>query len=268
MKIKITSDSTFDLAPEYIKEQDIHVFPLYIHFGEEEFIDGVTITAEDVMKRVNAGEAIPRTAAVSVEDFKTKFEEFVSQGYAVIHFDISSEMSSSYSNACKAAEGLKDVYVIDSRSLSTGIGLLAMYACDLRAQGLDAATICEKVKARIPAVRASFVIDKLDYLYKGGRCGLFTLMSANILSIKPTINVINGKMAVGKKRFGSYKHCVERYVLETLAEFNTPDLTRVFFTTTSVSDDIVELVRKLLKENASFAEIIETHASCTITSHC
>lgn len=268
MKIKITSDSTFDLNKDYIEKEDIHVFPLYIRFGDQEFTDNQTITADEIMRRVSGGEAIPTTAAVSIGDFKEKFEELVDEGYAVIHFDISSEMSSSYSNARLAAEGLKDVYIIDSRTLSSGIGLLVCYACDLREKGYDAATIYEKVLERIPYVQASFVIDKLDYLYKGGRCSMVSYLGANLLSIKPTIQLRNGKMGVGKKRFGSYTHCVERYILETLEEFSNPDNTRVFFTSTTVTDEISELVLKLLKENTNFKEIIVNHAAGTITSHC
>ncbi len=268
MKIKITADSIVDLWPEYIKENDITLVPFYITFGSDEYIDGVTCVPDDIYKFVEKTGILPKTAAVSQERFKKIFEEYSKEYDAVIHFNISSDMSVSYQNACAAAEGFNNVYVIDSMNLSSAVGLLVMHAVDLRNSGLSAPEIVEDIKKRIPYVQASFVIDKLDYLHKGGRCSSLTLLGANMLKIKPSIEVHNGKMGIGKKYIGAFRKCLMKYIKDTLETYNNPDYTRVMITHTLVSDECRKEVYDYVKSHTSFAEIYDTSAGCTITSHC
>lgn len=268
MKIKITADSIIDLTPEYIADNDITIIPLFITLGDKNYIDGETVFPKDIYKYVSETKVLPKTATASVARFKEVFKSYVDDGYTVIHFDISSEMSASYQSATLAAKEVGNVYTIDSRNLSSAVGLLVMYACDLRKQGLDASEIVEKVKARIPYVQASFVIDKLDYLYKGGRCSSLMLLGANILGIRPSIEVHNGKMGVGKKYITSLKKAIEKYVNDILETYNNPDYTRIMVTHTEVPNEITQRVIEILKEKSKFREINETVAGCTITSHC
>ncbi len=268
MKVKITADSVIDLSPEMIAENDITIVPLFVTLGGTNFSDGVDLTPEDIYNFVAKTNQLPKTAAVSTETYRGVFKKYSDEGRAVIHFNISSDMSASHSNAKLAANGLENVFVIDSRNLSSGVGLLVLYACDLAKKGLDAKTIYEKVLRRIPFVQASFIIDKLDYLYKGGRCSSLALLGANLLSIKPTIEVRGGKMIVGKKYIGSLKRAIEKYVVDILANYPNYDKTRIFVTHTKIAPEIIEQVKGLIIQHAEFDEILETTAGGTITSHC
>ena len=173
-----------------------------------------------------------------------------------------------HENAVKAASEMKGVYVVDSLSLSSGTGLLVLYAAELAKKGLEGKEIAELVKKRIPYVQASFVVDTMEYLHKGGRCSSLARIAATVLRIKPTILVKNGSMEVGKKYMGSFDKVIVKYVENTLDEFDSPDLTRIFITHTSASPETVKKVREKILEIAPFAEIKETIASSTITSHC
>lgn len=268
MKIKISADSVIDLSPQMIAENDIAIVPLFVTLGGTSYIDGVDVTPDDIYAFVSKTGQLPKTAAVSEEAYRGVFKKYTDEGYAIIHFNISAEMSASHQNAKAAAEGMNNVYVIDSRNLSSGVGLLVLHACDLIKEGLDAKTIAEKVQRRIPFVQASFIIDKLDYLHKGGRCSSITLLGANLLSIKPTIEVKNGKMVVGKKYIGSLKRAIDKYVPDMLANFRDYDKKRIFITHTKIAPEIIERVRELICKYAEFEEILETTAGGTITSHC
>ena len=268
MKIKFTADSVIDLAPSMLTENDITLIPLHITLGENTFTDGVDVTPDDIYAFVAKTNILPKTAAVSVEKFKSVFSKFVEDGYTVIHFDISSEMSASNSNAKIAAAEVGNVFVIDSRNLSSGVGLLVLYACDLRAKGEDAKTIYEKVLKRIPFVQSSFIIEKLDYLHKGGRCSSVALVGANLMGIKPSIIVKDGVMGVGKKYLGNLKKAIEKYVISTLTEYNNYDKRRILIGHTKVDNSIIESVKKIIIQHADFEKIDVAEVSCTIASHC
>lgn len=266
--IKITCDSTADLEHEF-KNRDIEFLPLFVTLGENTYYDGIDITPPDIFEFVKKNKILPKTAARSEEDFYTFFSSFVEQGYEVIHFNISSKFSASHEEAKKAAARLKGVYVVDSYNLSSGTGLLAMYAKDLVDEGVsDAQTIYERCVARIPDVQASFVVDTMEYLYKGGRCSGVASFMASVLHIKPMILVRDGAMVVGKKYMGSFDKIILKYVRDTLTRFNTPDLTRIFITHTYAEEKTVQLVKEEILRIAPFADVIETHAGCTVTSHC
>ncbi len=266
--VKISTDSTADLE-QLFKERDIHVMPLRITLDGNDYLDGVDIDAQKIFECYESKHILPKTAARSFEDYEELFRELTSDGSEVIHFVISSEMSVSYSNAVTAARRVGKVFVIDSRTLSTGIGLLVLKACDYRDKGWDAQKINDKILELVPYVQASFVVDTMEYLYKGGRCSGVEKFLAGAFSIKPMIMLKDGKMVVGQKYVGKLGKCVEKYVAAILKEFDTPDTTRIFITHTYADDDIVNRVREQIKElRPQFQTIIETHAGCTVTSHC
>ena len=265
--VKITCDSTADLDQEF-KKRDIYFLPLYVTLGDKNYFDGVDITPPDIFEFVKEKKILPKTAARSEEDFYTFFNSYVEKGMEVVHFNISSKFSASNAEAKKAAARLKGVYVVDSYNLSTGTGLLALYAKDLADEGLDGETIYNRCIERIPDVQASFVVDTMEYLYKGGRCSGVASFMASVLRIKPMILVRDGAMVVGKKYMGSFDKVILKYVQDTLARFNTPDLTRIFITHTYAEDKTVQLVREEILRLVPFVEVIETHAGCTVTSHC
>lgn len=265
--IKITCDSTADL--DYLfNEREIDFIPLSVTLGDKNFYDGVDIKPTDIFDFVKENKILPKTAARSEDDFYEFFKKYVDNGDTVIHFNISNKFSASHEMAKKAAERLPNIHVIDSYNLSSGTGLLAMYARDLIDKGANAEEIVEAVKKRIPFVQASFVVDTMEYLHKGGRCsGLATFM-ASLLRIKPMILVKNGEMVVGKKYMGSFDKIILKYVEDTLNSFNNPDFTRIFITHTYADPKTVENVSEAIKKIAPFKEIIETKAGCTVTSHC
>lgn len=265
--VKITCDSTADL--EYLfKERRIDVLPLIVTLGDKSYRDGVDVTPPDIFAYVKEKGILPKTTARSEEDFYEFFKTYTDRGDSVVHFNISSKFSASHEMAKKAAARLNGVYVIDSYSLSTGTGLLALYAADLADAGESAQDIYEKTTARVGAVQASFVVDTMQYLHKGGRCSGVARFAASVLKIKPMIIVKDGGMVVGKKYMGAFDKVIVKYVEDTLRMFDTPDLTRVFITHTYASDETVQKVRDTLTRAANFKEILVTKAGCTVTSHC
>ena len=267
MKIAISAESTLDLSKELIKEYDIHVIPFTVLLGEDAYFDG-DISSQDIFDYVAKTKVLPRTSAINEFQYREYFGKLLESGYdAVIHISLSSEISSSCSQAINAAKKMDNVYVIDSRSLSTGIALEVIYAAKLAKKGLDPKTIVEKVNARIPYVQASFVIQTLEYLHKGGRCSGLLRFGATILRIKPQIIVSDGKMAPAKKYIGRKTQVIEAYCKDTLEQFANPDLSVAFVTHTLATPEMVSVAIDALK-NRGFKTIYETKAGATITSHC
>lgn len=266
MKIAISSESTCDLSADILKKYNISTVAYSITLGDKVVTDTPDVPAK-IYKYVAETKKLPKTSAINESQYKEHFVNLLKDHDAVVHVTLGSGLTSSVAHCKTAAEKLKKVFVIDSQSLSTGVGLLAIYAAELRDQGLDAKTIFEKVSARVPYVQASFVVDRLDYLYKGGRCNALELFGANILKIHPQIVVKNNAMKPAKKYRGKMERVVSEYCADTLAEFNTPDKTRAFITHTTATPQMVENA-KLALQNAGFKEIIETTAGGTITSHC
>lgn len=267
-KFIITSDSTCDLSEKLIKENDIRLLPLTITLGDDQYKDGVDITAGEVLDYVDKTGILPKTSANSVYDYEKFFEELTSQGYGVLHINISSEDSACYNNACLAAKDFENVYVVDSRQLSTGQGLLVMKACDYRKEGLSLKECYDKIEAIKNKARTSFVLDRLDFLHKGGRCSLLTLLGAKILKIHPHITMVNGSLKVKKKCSGSMVRSCEQYVQDLAQEYTSYDKTRVFITHCMASEQILTAVRNKVEELFDFDEIIETTAGTTVSSHC
>lgn len=268
MKIAITCDSVCDLSQELIKQNNISILPISIILGDETFADGVNINSQKIFDYVAKNKQLPKTSAINEFQYAEFFKEHLDGVDALIHFTISSDMSSCFNNAKKAASTLKNVYVIDSRNLSTGVGLQVLYACMLRDKGEKPENIVKKVEARKQFVQASFVVERLDYLYKGGRCSALQLLGANLLKIRPSIIVKDGKMDVHKKYRGKMKDVVKDYIKDTLNEFNTYDKSICFITYSSATEDMVEAAKSTLKEFANFENVYITTAGATVTSHC
>ncbi len=266
-KIIISSDSVCDLSPELIQKLQLPVMPLLVGLGDEYFKDGVDIVPQDIYKFVDEHKKLPKTAARSIADYTEFFTKLSGEG-EVIHFVISSDMSSSMQNALIAAgEVGENIHVIDSRNLSTGIGLLILDAARLRDEGKSAAQIIAEIERRIPLVRASFVVDTLDYLRMGGRCSAAAALGANMLKLHPCIQVADGKMGVGKKYRGKMSKVICDYAADILSVENI-EPRNVFVTHTKCDPDIVAAVIDKVKELGLFENIYETEAGCTINSHC
>ena len=266
MKIVISAESTIDLPQELLDKYDIHVIPFNVILGETVYLDGV-ITPQQIFDYVDDTRVLPRTSAINAYTYKEYFEGLLKDYDAVVHLALSEKISSSINNAREAAGELQNVRIVDSKSLSTGIALSAIYACDLVKQGLSLDEVVEKLEKRIPSVQASFVVNTLAYLYKGGRCSALELFGASILRLKPQILLKDGAMIPGKKFMGKSLGCVNDYCDATLDEFDNPDKSIVFITHSCASKDMVDAARAKL-EARGFKNIIETTAGATITSHC
>ena len=266
--IVITSDSTTDLGAALIERYNVSIIPLGVTLGDKTYFDGVDINPDDIYAHHAKTGELPKTTAANVGDCIDFFKPFANAGKTVIHFSLSSEFSSTYNNACLAASEFENVYVIDSRNLSTGGGLLVIAAAEMANQGLAANEIVEKINALVPCVDASFVIDNLEYLHKGGRCSALAMLGANVLKLKPCIEVKHGKMGVGKKYRGKYGAVLKEYVSERLNNIEDIDLDRVFVTHAGVDSEIVNAVVEQVKATAPFKEVFLSRAGCTISSHC
>jgi len=266
--IKITADSTCDLSTEILDDLDISLMPLIVLIDNKVFRDGVDICPEDVFEFVETKRKTCKTSAVNSYEYECFFKEFASKYDAVIHICIGSGFSSCYRNATLAAEKFNNVYVIDSKNLSTGSGHVVYEAALMAREGADAESICHRLEELTPKVDGSFVIDHLDYLYKGGRCSGLEMFGAKMLQIRPCIEVLDGKMIVGKKYRGSLERCLEQYVKDRLHNNQYIDHSRIFVTHTMRSGKTVEKVKEIIRQYANFDEIIETSAGCTISSHC
>ena len=268
MKIKILSDSTCDLSAQLLAEHNITLAPLTVIKSDAQFQDGVTITPADIFSHVANGGALCTTAAVSIGDYADLFERYSREYDGVIHITIGSGFSACYQNATLAAEDFDNVRIIDSQNLSTGQGLVVLKACELAESASDLEALAAELRAYTEKIESSFLVDKLDYLVKGGRCSSAAALGANLLNLKPCIEVKNGKMGVGKKYRGNYAKCLASYVKERLEGRDDIDWGRVFVTQTTVSDACKEAVLDAVNTYGRFETVYETTAGCTISCHC
>ena len=268
MRIKITADSTCDLNPALLEKYDITLAHLIVNKNGEEFIDGVTITPADIFAHVAAGGDLCSTAALGVGDYQDLFAKFASDYDAVVHISISSEFSSSYQNAYLAATEFDNVRVIDSRNLSTGQGLVVLAACEMGESCTDLDKMCADLVELTGRVEASFVLDQLKYMVKGGRCSSAAALGANLLNLKPCIEVRDGKMSVVKKYRGNFTKCLTSYVKDRLEGREDLDTKRLFITRTPVSEDSYTAVKEAVANYSNFDEVIESEAGCTVSCHC
>ena len=267
-KVIITADSTCDLPLEIAQKNEVRIVPLYISLEGKSFADGTEIVPEDIYAFVEKTGELPTTSAVPIGNYEEIFKGLVAEGYDVVHLNISSGFSCTHQNASLAAEDLDNVFVVDSRNLSTGSGLLVLEAAEMVKEGKSAKEIAEKLAELTAKVDASFVIDDLTYLHKGGRCSSVAKFGANLLKLKPCIQVKDGAMGVAKKYRGEYKNCVEQYIKDKLADVDSIDTKRVFVTHTKCDDEIVKLAIDTVNSLVKFDELIENTAGCTVTTHC
>lgn len=269
MSIKITSDSTCDLSAELLEKYDISLLPLYVMKDGEEHRDGVDITPDDIYAFTAETGRLCTTAALSVQDYIDFFTAELADCDELVHFHISSEMSSCYQNACIAASELdKKVYPVDARNLSTGIGQLVLAAAEMAQAGASGEEIAEAMNAKREKLDVSFVVDTLVYLHKGGRCSAVAALGANLLSLKPCIEVKDGTMGVGKKYRGNMEKCLTQYVRDRLADREDVDTKRIFITHSGVAPELIEKVRAEVCMHQNFEEVLITRAGSTISSHC
>lgn len=268
MAIKIACDSSADLGKEYYKKHNVSVMPYIIVLGDTNYKDGETISTEEIFDYVDKNKQLPKTAALNEYIFQEFFEKNYSED-GLIYFNLSSKITSTYENALAAAKNFEKIHVVNSLSLSTGEGMLVKYACELAESGASFEEIVEKVENRKQYVQASFVLDRLDYLHKGGRCSSLQLLGANLLKLHPSIQVTKeGKMVVNKKYRGKMPEVIHKYIDDTLIEFNNPDLSFCFITYTARTDqDIIDSAVNAAKAHG-FKEVYQTTASSTISCHC
>ena len=270
MNIKISADSTCDLSRELVERYAIGIAPLYIIRDGQSLVDGVDITPDEIYDHVAGGGSMCSTAAVSVYDYVTFFRKELESCDAVVHFHISGEMSACYQNACIAAAEVGNVYPVDARSLSTGIGLLVLEAAELAREGkLTAQEIQQRMEQRREKLNVSFLVEQLDYLRKGGRCSSVAALGANVLSLRPCIQVKDGRMGVGKKYRGPYLKCLLQYVKERLEGRDDIDPHRIFITESGgLTAEEVARVEEAVRSYQPFEEVLHTRAGCTVSSHC
>lgn len=266
MKIGITADSTCDIPKELREKYDITIIPFGVMLKDELRHDGVDIVPQDLYDFVDRTKELPKTSAINEMEYSELFENKLKSYDQVIHFSLSSEISSSCNNAKMAAEKLPNVYVVDTKSLSSGSGLLVLSCVDKINEGKDVDTILKEINEEVSKVQASFLVDTLKYLHKGGRCSGVAKLGAQVFSIKPRISLVDGKMIVSKKYMGGISSCLVKYCNDILQEVE-PDKKRVFVTYSTPVEPAREIIKNKLKEEG-FEEILECSACATICTHC
>ena len=267
-QIKITCDSTCDLSPELYKRYHISVIPMRVTLGDRLCRDGLDVKPKELFSYVEQTGKLPTTSAISVGEYADFFRSFVENGYEVVHINLSSELSSSHQNARIAAQSVGNVYIVDSRSLSTGSGLLVILAAELASAGYDGAYIAKALDETKEHLDVSFVLQTLDYLHKGGRCSGMARFGSNILKLRPEIVMENGTLHVGKLYRGSMEKSILDYVRGRLDNSKQVNYDRIFVTHSGVPREITDKVIELVKELHPFVEVIETVAGSTISCHC
>ena len=268
MKIKILSDSTCDLSQDLLQKHDITIVPLTVIKNDKDFKDGITITPDVIFDHVANGGSLCTTSANSVGEYQEWFEKYAGDYDGVIHINIGSGFSSCYQNACLAAEDYPNVRVIDSMNLSTGQGLVVLEAARLAQTATDLDALADALREFTTRVEASFLLSRLDYMVKGGRCSSVVALGANLLNLKPCIEVKNGKMSVVKKYRGNFAKSLSMYVKDRLAEREDIQRDILFVTKTPVDDESYAAVMQAVGQYGNFATTYETDAGCTVSCHC
>ena len=266
--VVITSDSTCDLSSELTERYAIRTIPLTILLGEDSFLDGRGFTPEDMYRRYRADGTLPKTSAPGVQEYLDFFSPLIEQGCEVVHLTISSELSNSFNTAHLAAAELQGVYTVDSRVLSAGVGLLAIEGAECRDRGMCASDIAVHLRALTEKVETSFVLDTLDFMRKGGRCSSVAALGANLLRLKPALEMHDGKLQVYKKYRGAIDGVYRQYIIERLAGKKVrPD--HVFLTESGeVPEQTLAELEELIRSCIDVREIHHAVAGCTISSHC
>lgn len=268
-KVIITTDSTADLSQDILNNRGIQTIPLYVRFGDETYKDGVEIQTELLYEKVSELGYLPKTQAASPGDFEVFFKKYLDLGYDIVHISIGSKISATYQSAVIAKDLLEaeNIYIVDSKNLSSGIGLLVLKASDLKEQGQSASEIYNSINKLVPQVSSQFAIKTLDYLHKGGRASGLTAFVGSVLQIKPIIKVIDGKLEVYKKSVGKMKRALDLMIDDLVKVKEKIDKNYVFITH-SIADDSFNYIKEQLTDKIEVKQIIEGHAGCVISSHC
>ncbi|CDR30750.1 EDD domain protein, DegV family [Acholeplasma oculi] len=268
-KVIITTDSTADLSQDILNNRGIQTIPLYVRFGDETYKDGVEIQTELLYEKVSELGYLPKTQAASPGDFEVFFKKYLNLGYDIVHISIGSKISATYQSAVIAKDLLEseNIYIVDSKNLSSGIGLLVLKASDLKEQGQSASEIYNSINKLVPKISSQFAIKTLDYLHKGGRASGLTAFVGSVLQIKPIIKVIDGKLEVYKKSVGKMKRALDLMIDDLVKVKEKIDKNYVFITH-SIADDSFNYIKEQLTDKIEVKQIIEGHAGCVISSHC
>ena len=266
--VVITADSTCDLPEELRARYDIRVIPLTILLGEDSYLDGVGFSAEDIYARYRADGTLPKTSAPAIQQFTDFFTAILNEGCEIVHLDISAELSSSFNNACIAASELEGVYPVDSRMLCSGVGLLAIEGAECRDRGMSATEIAEHLRGLTEKVDTSFVLDTLEFMWKGGRCSGVAALGANLLHLKPALEMKDGKLSVYKKYRGAMQSVYRQYVKERLSAAEVRPGHVFLADSGEIAEETLEEIRGIIREAVPGAVIHNVKAGCTIVSHC
>jgi DegV family protein with EDD domain len=268
-KTVIIVDSTCDLSPELIKENELVIVPLTVNFPDESYHDGVNITTAELYEKVAEKGMLPKTAAITIGEIYAIFEKYIEEGYDIVYTGISSSMSKSYENAVLTSKEFPEgrIEVVDSQNLSTGIGLVVLKGCKARNEGKNVHEIAEVMRDTVPYVRSQFMVDTMEYLHKGGRCSSVAKLFGTILKIKPIIAVREGKMSVCAKPRGKTEIALD-CMLDIFREDAANIDTDCIFVTHSMADESCAYVTEKVKEIRNDVPVFETHAGCVISTHC
>ena len=267
-KVVLTTDSTCDLSKELIERYDVRILPFNVILGTETYLDGISMDPQGIFDYVQKTGILPKTAAPGILTYKKFFEKFLDADTEVLHFNIGCKLSAAHQNAKLAAAELTGVSVVDSASLSTGTSLMILKAADLIAEGQDRLAVAARMEEIRPCVQASFCVDKLEYLHKGGRCSGTARFAANLLNLHPMLQLIDGEIRVVNKFRGSMMIVYKKYLEYLFNQCPSPELARCFVTHAAADKEIVDMAKEMARDKFGFKEVHETMAGCTITSHC
>lgn len=268
-KVIIMTDSTCDLTKDILENRGIHVAPLYVNFGDLSYRDGVDLTTEELYEKVDELGFLPKSAAVSPGDFVNEFTPFIEQGYDIVCITIGSKLSGTFQSALIAKDMVdaSRIHIVDSKNLSSGVGLIVLKGCDLRDQGLSALEIKNQLDDITPRVRSQFAIQTMDYLYKGGRCSALSAFLGSVLAIKPIIQVNDGKLDVYKKAIGKMTRALDIMLEDYAALYDKIDSDYVMITH-SLADKSAVYMKEKVAEIGLPKNLYETFAGCVISTHC
>ena len=269
MRVKITADSTCDLPPEIIEKYNIGLTPLYIIMDDKPYKDRLEISVSDIFDYVNSGKGITRSNAINISEYQEYFAEWLKENDAIVHINLSSHISACNQSAVIAAQDFDNVYVVDSLSLSTGSGNIVLDAAIMAQEGKSAEEIVAELKKLIPKAETSFVIGTLKFLHLGGRCSGLAALGANLLKLNPCIEMIDGKMEVGKKYRGNFSKIILQYVEDRLLNRDDIDTKRIFITYPPTMDkELIDEIEEKIKSIKDFDVILRSEAGCVISNHC
>lgn len=267
-KVKIVADSTCDLSPDLLSKYDIEVIPLPVNLGDKPCLDGVDVHVQDIFDYYNETGELATTSAPTPAYYENFYKKWTDEGYTVVHTNLSLKFTATHNNAKIAAEKFPGVYPIDSRNLSSGMGLLAIKGAVLRDEGLPAWQIADKLREEAYKTQTSFVLDTLKYMHKGGRCSGVALMGANMLNLKPCLVTKDGMLVVGKKYRGKLEKVLMQYTSDMLSSGEDIDTSMLLITHSGVDKDIVKAVKKNCEKTLHFDHIEVCEAGCSVCVHC